>query len=41
MANIDDIRDMYFRKGKTIAEIKRETKNDEKTIKKYIYRDDF
>jgi transposase len=32
---------MYFRKGKTIAEIKRETKNDEKTIKKYIYRDDF
>jgi transposase len=41
MARIDDIREEYFRKGKSIAEIARERRLDRKTVRKYIEKDDF
>lgn len=37
MAEIDDIREAYYAKGKTISEIAR----DRKTVRKYILREDF
>ena len=41
MDNINNIRDMYYRQGLTVAEICRNTKRDRKTINKYIDKTDF
>lgn len=41
MAEIDDIREAYYAKGKTISEIAREHARDRKTVRKYILREDF
>jgi DNA-binding CsgD family transcriptional regulator len=41
MAEIDDIREAYYAKGKTISEIAREHAKDRKTVRKYILREDF
>ncbi len=41
MAKIDSIREMFFEKGKSYADITRETGCDVKTVKKYIFMDDF
>lgn len=41
MARVNYIREMYFEKGMSYAEISRETGHDVKTVKKYIYMEDF
>ncbi len=41
MADIDRIRRLYFEKGRSYAQIARETEFDVKTIKKYIAQEDF
>ena len=41
MAQVDCIRNMFFEKGMTYAEIARATGHDVKTVKKYIYMDNF
>jgi len=41
MAKINSIREMFFEKGMTYADITRETGCDVKTVKKYIFMDDF
>jgi DNA-binding CsgD family transcriptional regulator len=41
MAQVDSIREMFFEKGMSYAEIARTTGHDVKTVKKYIAMDDF
>lgn len=41
MTQIDDIRKAFFMKGQNISEIAREFQKDRKTIRKYIYREDW
>lgn len=41
MAQVNDIRKMFFEKGMSYAAIARATDHDVKTVKKYIYMDDF
>jgi len=41
MAQVEDIREAFFRKGKSITVIAREQNLDRKTVRKYISMDDF
>jgi len=41
MAQVNSIREMFFEKGMNYAQISRTTGCDVKTIKKYIFKDDF
>ncbi len=41
MTEINDIRNRFFDKGKNITTIARETGYDRKTVRKYIFRDDW
>ena len=41
MADVQSIREEFFRKGKTISEIARERKVDRKTVRKFIEREDW
>ena len=41
MANINDIRRMYFSEGASVSEISRLLKVDRKTIRKYLEIDDW
>ena len=41
MTEIHDIRKHYFEEGKSITQISRDTKNDRKTIRKAIKREDW
>ncbi|KYO68560.1 hypothetical protein ATZ99_00690 [Thermovenabulum gondwanense] len=41
MTQIDDIRKAFFMKGQNISEIAREFQKDRKTIRKYIYQEDW
>ena len=41
MTQIDDIRKAFFIKGQNISEIAREFQKDRKTIRKYIYQEDW
>jgi transposase len=41
MAKINSIREMFFEKGKSYADIAKATGHDVKTVKKYIFKDDF
>ncbi len=41
MTQVNSIREMFFEKGLNYAEISRATGYDVKTVKKYIYREDF
>jgi transposase len=41
MAQINDIREMYFLKGLNLAQIERKTGHDRKTIKKYLNNDNY
>jgi len=41
MTQIDDIRNAFFFKGLSISEIAREFKVDRKTVRKYVYQEDW
>ena len=41
MTQIDNIRKAFFMKGQNISEIAREFQKDRKTIRKYIYQEDW
>jgi transposase len=41
MAQVDTVRGMYYDQGKSISEIARMTNNDRKTIRKYIFNEDW
>ena len=41
MSEIEDIRNLYFSRGKNISEICRETGYDRKTISKYLSKEDW
>ncbi len=41
MTQVKDIRKMYFEEGKSISEIARETGHDRKTVRNYLYKDDW
>jgi transposase len=41
MTEIDDIREAYYAKGKTISTIARDYGKDRKTVRKYILQEDF
>ncbi|TYP52408.1 hypothetical protein LZ11_01752 [Thermosediminibacter litoriperuensis] len=41
MTHIDNIRKAFFMKGQNISEIAREFQKDRKTIRKYIYQEDW
>ncbi len=41
MAQVDDIRKMYYEEGKSVSQIARETGRDRKTIRMYVERDDW
>jgi len=41
MTEIDDIREAYYVKGKTISTIARDSGKDRKTVRKYILQEDF
>lgn len=41
MTQKNDIRKMYFEEGLNISDIARITKHDRKTVREYIYKDDW
>lgn len=41
MTDVNNIRDAVFEKGYSISEAAREFQRDRKTVRKYIYKDDF
>jgi hypothetical protein len=41
MTEIDDIRDGYYKKGKSINEIAKKFDKDRKTVRKYVRKEDF
>jgi putative ubiquitin-RnfH superfamily antitoxin RatB of RatAB toxin-antitoxin module len=41
MTDINDIKELYFKKGLNVAEIIRKTGHDRKTVNKYLEKTDF